>query len=322
MRLSLEVKPFSFHLVRNLKTFRGIIKEKKGWLIKIKDNSETCGWGEIAPFYPCNIKTYEKIFKALGNSPLRKDLEESILDGPGPLSFGIGSALAELDCLIGSNQSNRWLKAPQSALLLPTDKSLVTQLDTWIKSLEKNHQIMTFKWKVCNQEDHIERQLLHEILKRLPSNSRLRIDANSGWSREQANYWANYFLDDPRLEWLEQPLSTKDYEGLLELSKQIPVALDESLIETPALKSHWKSWQIRHPALEGDPRILLKALNNGIRNICISTSFETGIGRRWINHLSALQQETATPTAPGLAPGWHEESALFSNNPQTVWESV
>ena len=90
----------------------------------------------------------------------------------------------------------------------------------------------------------------------------------------------------------------------------------------PSLKNTWKSWQIRRPALEGDPRLLIKELNQGKSHIAISTSFETGIGRRWIHHLSALQQKTATPTAPGLAPGWYPRSSLFSENPTIVWEAA
>ena len=322
MHLSLQIKPFSFSLIRPLKTLRGSLRKKKGWLVKVQDNYGKCGWGEVSPINPSEIGICEEILKGFGTSPLRATLEQTILSAPGALGFGIGSALAELDHLIGTENKNGWLKAPKSALLLPTDESLLPKLETIVETLNNDDPKLTVKWKVCRAPDYIERNLLHQILKRLPIKSSLRLDANSGWDRKQANDWANYLLDDQRLEWLEQPLPTADFEGLLDLSKKVPVALDESLNENPSLREQWAGWQIRRPALEGDPRIILEELINGKNHIVISTSFETGIGRRWINHLSALQNKSDTPTAPGLAPGWCPEDLLFSNNPKMVWDAA
>ena len=90
----------------------------------------------------------------------------------------------------------------------------------------------------------------------------------------------------------------------------------------PGLRNTWRGWQIRHPSLEGDPRILLKELKERKSHRVISTGFETGIGFRWINHFAALQQKSPTPTQPGLAPGWRPNSPLFSNNPHSGWEAV
>ena len=79
---------------------------------------------------------------------------------------------------------------------------------------------------------------------------------------------------------------------------------------------------MRHPSLEGDPRKLLEELHCGTNYISISTAFETGIGRRCIDHLAAIQQQTPTPTAPGLAPGWCPTGNLFSKNPNLVWKAA
>ena len=73
-------------------------------------------------------------------------------------------------------------------------------------------------------------------MKKLPNDALLRIDANCGWTRSQAKEWAQKLHGEPRLEWLEQPLPVGDIEGLEELAKYIPVALDESLIKTPSLR--------------------------------------------------------------------------------------
>ena len=72
-----------------------------------------------------------------------------------------------------------------------------------------------------------------------------------GWSRQKAHEWSSELKNETRLEWIEQPLPSKDIEGLFYLANQIPIALDESLIEFPYLRKTWKSWQIRRPALDG-----------------------------------------------------------------------
>ncbi len=211
----------------------------------------------------------------------------------------------------------------KSSYLLPTD---IDPIESIIKFINKSHQGIssrTIKWKVYNQEINFnEEKILQKILDILPANFKLRIDANGGWSREKAQEWSNELKKEPRLEWIEQPLPSKDIEGLFSLANQIPVALDESLVEFPYLRKIWKSWQIRRPALDGDPRLLLNEIYKEDSQIVLSTAFETGIGRRWIHHLAAMQLKGKHPCAPGLAPGWCPNGPLFNNNPKLVWEAI
>ena len=79
---------------------------------------------------------------------------------------------------------------------------------------------------------------------------------------------------------------------------------------------------MRRPLLEGDPRPLLRQLQECVPYRMLSTAFETGIGRRWLHHLAALQQQGPTPVAPGLAPGWCPSGPLFSDDPYAVWEAA
>ncbi|WP_320663393.1 o-succinylbenzoate synthase [Prochlorococcus sp. MIT 1223] len=322
MNLSLQIKPFAFSLKRPLQTAQGILANKEGWLLKVTNSSGKCGWGEVSPIDSQEIKQCKTILDSISKCADRDVLEESITKGPGALGFGLGSALADLDEAMRSGPAQCWLPPPQSAILLRSGKSFLKDLESYLEHSYKRKEVLTFKLKVAIKPNDIERTMISKVLERLPMNYRLRLDANSGWDRCQALEWANYFLNDVRLEWIEQPLHTDDIKGLMDLAKIIPIALDESLIKYPALRKNWKSWQIRHPTLEGDPRVLLKSLQDGKTNIAISTAFETGIGRRWVNHLAAIQQTTQTPTAPGLAPGWLPSSNLFSHNPKIVWDTV
>jgi O-succinylbenzoate synthase len=161
------------------------------------------------------------------------------------------------------------------------------------------------------------------LLERLPSSARLRLDANGGWDRATADGWAAALAEEPRLDWLEQPLAPADAEGLRALAARLPVALDESLRDCPELDvAGWPGWQVRRPAAEADPRPLLQALLAGTPRLMISTALETGIGRRLVEHLAALQALGPTPAAPGLAPGWRPAGELFSSDPQAVWAAA
>ena len=125
--------------------------------------------------------------------------------------------------------------------------------------------------------------------------------------------------DNKNIDWLEQPLCVDDIDGLTELNKKIPIALDESLLKFPTLIDEWKGWQIRRPSQENNPVKLLRELENKKALISISTSFETGIGKRWLHHLSSLQLQGPTPKVPGLAMNKFPNSFLFLNEAKKIW---
>ena len=320
MKIKLYIKPFSFKLNHILRTSTGSIKEKEGWLICLKGDNGSIGWGEIAPLNKKEKLLIQKLIARFKQNILKEDLEKLINIWPGSLSFGFGAALAEIDGLVGSKSEEDWLAAPQSALLLGTNENIIKELKTKILLFDNKFDSYTIKWKVGIEPNSIERIILKEMLKIMPENWRIRIDANGSWDLNQAIGWAEQLCNESRLDWIEQPLNSKDIKGHKELSKLLPIALDESLFVEPSLREEWDGWQIRRPLIEGDPRILLKQLQEGKSNVVITTGFETGIGRRWINHLAGLQNTSSKPIAPGLAPGWCPENALFSSNPKSVWE--
>ena len=61
-----------------------------------------------------------------------------------------------------------------------------------------------------------------QLLERLPATARLRLDANAGWDRAEADRWVEVLAADPRLEWLEQPLAVDDLDGLNRLAERLP----------------------------------------------------------------------------------------------------
>jgi O-succinylbenzoate synthase len=329
-RLGLQWRPFAFDLPLEMVTAHGALARKRGWLLRLEAGDGGLGWGEAAPLAadpqdPGQLACAASI-AALGAWSERSELEARLGELPLPLAFALGTALAELDgwAPMDGGSGASWLAAPPSARLLPAGEAMVPELEKALGAAAGAGPAapLTFKWKVAAAADAPERLGLGVLLQRLPATARLRLDANGGWDRATARAWAERLVGDPRLEWLEQPLPPSDHDGLLDLAAGVPVALDESLRASPALRSSWSGWQVRRPALEGDPRPLWAQLRAGAPRRMVSTALETGIGQRLVGHLAALQARGPTPTAPGLAPGWCPRGPLFAADPQVVWEAA
>ncbi|MCS5706716.1 o-succinylbenzoate synthase [Synechococcus sp. FGCU-3] len=319
--LRLQWRPFAFPLPEPLQTARGRLVEKRGWLLRLESSDGRLGWGEAAPLELDGAGPWQAVRACLAT--LASEWDRGELDAwltrpdcPPCLGFALGAALAELDQLV---LPHGWLPAPPSAWLLPAGEAMPTALERVLRQRSLSPRPLCVKWKVAARPDGQERELLELLLQRLPGDARLRLDANGGWDRPTALAWADRLAHEPRLEWLEQPLAPSDHGGLELLAARLPVALDESLAERPALRSCWPGWQVRRPSQEGDPRPLLAELNAGRPRLMLSTAFETGIGQRWLAHLAGVQAQGAPPTAPGLAPGWLPSGGLFASDPLVAW---
>ena len=319
--LQLSWRPYCFALPRALITSRGAVLHRRGWLLRLQAPDGRCGWGEAPePLVAAAASGLAAAIRQLPEAVNRMALEPQLPQLPAALACALGLALAELDGL-GSAASGGWRPAPPSAQLLPAGEAALEALDGHLADPEV--EPLTLKWKVAAADDALERRVLEQLLERLPATARLRLDANGGWDRRIAAGWADRLAGEPRLEWLEQPLPPQDLAGLEALAQRIPVALDESLPHlSTEQQAAWSGWIVRRPAQEADPRPLLDQLRRGLPRQMLSTAFETGIARRLLEHLAALQVAGPTPTAPGLAPGWQPQGGLFAAESEQVWEAA
>ncbi|MEC8442523.1 MAG: o-succinylbenzoate synthase [Cyanobacteriota bacterium] len=321
MALALQIRPYAFPLRRPLRTASGVLQERRGWLLRLEAENGRIGWGEVAPLEASEQSACDWALEGLRPQSLSiAQLEQGLPACPPAVAFALGCALAELAGLVGAEPPG-WLPAPLSAQLLPAGAAMLECLETLLGGCGAQSPI-TLKWKVAVEADKDERHWLDLLLQQLPATAQLRLDANGGWDRSTATAWMERLRADSRFAWLEQPLAVEDHEGLEALARLGPVALDESLAQHPSLRQGWSGWQVRRPSQEGDPRPLLKDLQAGLPRCMVSTAFETGIGRRWLDHLAGVQWTGPTPAAPGLAPGWCPPGPLFSKEPEQVWQAV
>ena len=321
MNLIFKKKSYTFKLSTKLENSKTTYLTKSGWIIKLTSNDIKIGFGEVSPLHQEDLKKCAKQINMIPECVGVFNLSEQINVFHPCIQSAINSALAEINGKIIFKENYDFDEIDKTAILL-NPEDVISDLNE-IKTRQSNiGKLVTIKWKVALKNNHDEEAILEEILSQIGHNIKLRIDANGSWGREIANRWADILKDNKNIDWLEQPLCVDDIDGLKELNKKIPIALDESLLKFPTLIDEWKGWQIRRPSQEKNPVLLLKELENKKGLISISTSFETGIGKRWLYHLSSLQLKGPTPKVPGLAMNKLPNSFLFLNEAKKIWDQL
>ena len=319
MNLIFKKKSFSFKLSTKVANSKTTYLTKLGWIIKLTSNDKKIGFGEVSPLLEEDLKKCAKQLNMIPKNVEVFNLSEQINIFHPCIQSAINSAIAEINGKIIFKENYYFDEIDKTAILLNSE-NVISELNEIKKRQSNIRKSVTIKWKVALRDNHEEEANLEDILSQIGNNIKLRIDANGSWGRKIANRWADILKDNKNIDWLEQPLCVDDIEGMKELNKKIPIALDESLLKFPNLIDKWKGWQIRRPSQEKNPVKLLSELENKKALISISTSFETGIGKRWLYHLSYLQLQGPTPKVPGLAMNNFPSSFLFLNEAKKIWD--
>ena len=138
----------------------------------------------------------------------------------------------------------------------------------------------------------------------------LRLDANEGWTRAQAEYILTCCADF-NIQYVEQPLARDDMEGMhaLRQAVSIPIAADEVLSDLASarrvLAAEAADVFIIKPQLSGGlynaQSMLRLASEHGVRCV-ITSSIEAGIGVAAALHLAASSPEVTLACGLGTLP--------------------
>ncbi|MEG4106340.1 o-succinylbenzoate synthase [Microcoleus sp. S13_C5] len=310
MLYQFEFRTYQRKFKRPLQTSHGIWDIREGIILRLVDENNQIGWGEIAPLswfgsesfeqaldfchqLPGNISS-EMIFAISGELPACQFGFESALSNekssppPAPPCQG-GEKSGNLTHLSqkGEKMQNRF------SGLLPAGETALQALQVlWLEGYR------TFKWKIgvaaIEQELKIFQQLIqamHNLCDR--ESAFLRLDANGGLSYSQATTWleacdkVNATPDfSADIEFLEQPLPVTQFQEMVELNAiyATPIALDESAANLDRIQEcysqGWRGIFVIKPAIAGSPSQLRKFCQTHNIDAVFSSVFETEIGRQ------------------------------------------
>jgi len=210
---------------------RSVTELKKNVIVQIDE-----GIGEAAPsqYYGESadtvIQCLNKVKDQLGDDPFQIESILSRLDKKIARNF---SAKAAIDMALHDLVAKR-LNIPLYQLLgldgkIPLVTSYTIGIDTPEKMKEKTKQakdFLVYKVKVGVENDMEMVKAVREV-----TDAKIRVDANAGWSAEEALEKINQ-LKEYEIEFVEQPVDPQDKAGLKKIKEkaETPIIIDEQLM--------------------------------------------------------------------------------------------
>lgn len=298
----IDIKIFRFQIpLRNPLSIKGQkINSREGLIIRITDETQTVGWGEISPLPGLSKETLavaQRQILRLKNDLIAKPLPKSVEHGNGELTkwldeftpcasvrFGLETAVLNLRSL-QRRQPMAALISPHytpqvhvNALLNGNTPDVVKEAKELIKQ-----GFRAIKLKVGSQDLAKDIKCVQELSAATGQDALLRLDANQAWDLEEAIKFGEA-VGMAAVEYIEEPL--KDATRIPEFydATMIPVALDESLSQHPVAEIKSLSGVetiIIKPTVQGGVerscQLAREAKHAGLE-IVLTSCFETGLG--------------------------------------------
>jgi len=287
------------------------LKEREGLLLKLADEDGVEGWGEIAPLPGFSV---EKLEDAQRNTETVARLwcskfPDALATMRAPsIRFGLEQAAMHIHTVRN--------KLPLNQLVSPHGRDEVRLCallggdshDNMAKAIRSGMAgYRTVKIKVGRRAPDADAQFIHDLVDDLGADVRIRLDANRGWSLEDAVRFGKR-VKGLSIEFIEEPVKNPLALPAFYEQSGIPIALDESSREfKPAA---WKKIKgvaavVLKPTLSGGIRSCIElanaAVNMGAMPV-VSSSYESGVGTLGLAALAAYI--TRPEDAAGLDAHW------------------
>ncbi len=310
-------------------TSKGEIRERKGFVISLRNLEKAQGIGEAAPLPEFGSESFEDDERALENINLnlRLDLNNLIpsvekcltdFDHLPALRSGLEQAILNLVCVERNTTLSELFRKPVANNISVNGViGMLVKGKAVDKAKELRSQgFRTLKIKAGRENFEDDLAVIREIRKEAGKNTNLRIDVNGKWSPEEAA--ANLKkLEEFDIEYAEQPV--KDINNFPGVSSQttIPLAADESVRTfndaVKIVENKLAQVLILKPMMLGGLthtfRIIDEAEKNGVK-VVITSSFESSIGRSAAVFAAAVLKEQ---TAHGLAVHDYFKDTIVNN---------
>ncbi|MBE9047335.1 o-succinylbenzoate synthase [Pleurocapsales cyanobacterium LEGE 10410] len=292
-KLKFKFDNYQRHFQQPLRTSHGVWRTREGIIISLESEAGI-SQGEIAPLPWFGSETMSQALEfcqQLGKTVDSEDIA-GIPDYLPACQFALESAWLNL----AKNKPKRQLDNLDYCYLLPAGKKALT-------SWQDYQAATTFKWKIGVFPLATEIEILKQLITILPTGTKLRLDANGGLNLQQAKELLSVTDRLTAVEFVEQPLSPKNFTEILQLSREhtTPLALDESVASFKQLQlayeRGWRGIFVIKAAIMGFPRKIKQFCQANSLDVVLSSVFETKVGR---NAVLNLAQELYHPRAVGF----------------------
>ncbi|HWL15313.1 MAG TPA: o-succinylbenzoate synthase [Opitutus sp.] len=277
-----------------VRTSHGVWREREGVILRLQDERGRVGFGEAAPIPWFGTESPDEIEGACRGLGERVDLA-ALAAVPGQLGCLRHALAAAQDELRANAEEAPWtspdgVTALTVAALLPAGRAALEAVGP-----RADAGFRVFKWKVGVADVADELVLLDDLCAALPAGAKLRLDANGGWTRPQAERWLERCAERP-VDYVEQPCFADATQGATQRKRcedvlrglaedyPTPIALDESLVGDGDLgrwlENGWSGVFVIKPALLADVAGALERLAQARAAVVFSSALETAVGAR------------------------------------------
>jgi o-succinylbenzoate synthase len=284
---SIYQRPFRQPLITN----HGVWKVREGIIIQLTDNLGIVHKGEIAPIQWFGSESIDQAIsycQQVGDT-ITTDQIYQIPDHLPACQFGFGSALTAFNDL----PIIRTITNSAMSALLPAGVEAIAKIPVL-----SAQGYSTFKWKIGVLSIDQEIAIYQQLMAALPSNAKLRLDANGGLNYAEAEQWLEICSQESRIEYIEQPLGVDEIERMQELDQRygVSIALDESVatfaLIQAAYRRGWRGIYVIKPGIAGFPWRLTEFISQYQLDVVFSSVLETSVGREAAVRLAAGLQLT------------------------------
>ncbi|MHB9041554.1 MAG: o-succinylbenzoate synthase [Melioribacteraceae bacterium] len=290
--------PFSLNLKTPFQTSSQIITERNGFIISISDELGSSAYGECSPlpgFSYESINDVERILKGLRYQIIGFSLEENLTAISNLLSefklvpsivFALEQAILSLCVKRNKNFIVEFFGDTNSIIemnaVIGFDKTdnILTRIEEKVKN-----GFCTFKLKVGRNNFEDDFNLIKSVREKFGESIKIRLDANGKWNSETVN--ANLEkLSQFNVQYIEEPCGDLGTLNNLSVTADIPIAIDESISSIEDATKIINNSKIEFIVLK--PMVLngiisslklIKEAERKEKNIVISSSFESAVGR-------------------------------------------
>jgi o-succinylbenzoate synthase len=277
-----------------------VLRRREGLLLELAGEKGALGWGETSPLPGFSRESLDEAagrLRDLASSVMRCEVTDDWIAPDGDFNRELGSMdlapsarfgfeLALWDLYATSRgRSLADLITPRPRATVPVNALISGPPGEALEEARRARSAgyETIKLKVGGRAVEEDVEHVRALNEELGDAVALRLDANRAWSLEEAERFARATAG-MRFEYVEEPLADPTLLSVFARDHDVPVALDESLVEMEpeSLEDHgYARAVVLKPTLLGGVsrtlRFAARASGLGMEPV-ISSAYETGVG--------------------------------------------